>query len=272
MDRNLYMTTGEFAALAGVTKHTLFHYDEIGLFSPEFIAENGYRMYSLYQMETWNTILILRDLGMPLKEIRQFLQMRSPQELMRIFTEREAQIGQEIAKLENMRGWIRQRREKIGAALKQDFTRIQIRHYPERYYLICQMDGSSEKDYVEKTNALILDFKNAEQRNDYEVAYFQHEANVKNGIWNVYDNVLLLMQQKPDHMDYQVLPGGDYLVGFHAGPWMEMQEAYERIEAYCKEHGIRTEGPYVERDVMDNLSVKRMEDYVTEIAVRIVGT
>ena len=53
---------------------------------------------------------------------------------------------------------------------------------------------------------------------------------------------------------------------------MEMQEAYERIEAYCKEHGIRTEGPYVERDVMDNLSVKRMEDYVTEIAVRIVGT
>ena len=93
MDRNLYMTTGEFAALAGVTKHTLFHYDEIGLFSPEFIAENGYRMYSLYQMETWNTILILRDLGMPLKEIRQFLQMRSPQELMRIFTEREAQIA-----------------------------------------------------------------------------------------------------------------------------------------------------------------------------------
>ena len=91
MDRNLYMTTGEFAALTGVTKHTLFHYDEIGLFSPEFVAENGYRMYSLYQVETLDTILILRDLGMPLKEIRRFLQMRSPQELMRIFTEREAQ-------------------------------------------------------------------------------------------------------------------------------------------------------------------------------------
>ena len=48
MDRNLYMTTGEFAALMGVSKHTLFHYDDIGLFSPEYVAENGYRMYSRY--------------------------------------------------------------------------------------------------------------------------------------------------------------------------------------------------------------------------------
>ena len=30
----LYFTTGEFAKILGVKKHTLFHYDEIGLFSP----------------------------------------------------------------------------------------------------------------------------------------------------------------------------------------------------------------------------------------------
>ena len=29
----LYFTTGEFARILGVRKHTLFHYDEIGLFS-----------------------------------------------------------------------------------------------------------------------------------------------------------------------------------------------------------------------------------------------
>ena len=28
MNRNLYMTTGEFAKLMGVTKETLFHYKE----------------------------------------------------------------------------------------------------------------------------------------------------------------------------------------------------------------------------------------------------
>ena len=33
--RNYYLTTGEFAKLVGTTKHTLFHYDAIGLFCPE---------------------------------------------------------------------------------------------------------------------------------------------------------------------------------------------------------------------------------------------
>lgn len=35
MNHERYISTGEFAKLAGVTKHTLFYYDEIGLFSPE---------------------------------------------------------------------------------------------------------------------------------------------------------------------------------------------------------------------------------------------
>ena len=39
----LYFTTGEFARILGVRKHTLFHYDEIGLFSPALKEENGYR-------------------------------------------------------------------------------------------------------------------------------------------------------------------------------------------------------------------------------------
>lgn len=32
MIRDNYMTTGEFAKLMKISKHTLFHYDDIGLF------------------------------------------------------------------------------------------------------------------------------------------------------------------------------------------------------------------------------------------------
>ena len=31
------------ARLCGVTKHTLFHYHQIGVFSPAVTGENGYR-------------------------------------------------------------------------------------------------------------------------------------------------------------------------------------------------------------------------------------
>ena len=66
--------------------------------------------------------------------------------------------------------------------MQQDFSEIGIHHFPERYYLIRQIDGTSEKDYMEKTNRLILDFKHAEQRNDYEVAYLQYGKNLSRQI------------------------------------------------------------------------------------------
>ena len=121
MDRHEYMTTGEFASAMGVSKDTLFHYDDIGLFCPEKVSENGYRYYSIYQMETFDTIRMLRDLGMPLKEIRDMLAHRSPERVMHVFAEREQQIDREIEKLKAMKQWLSRRREKIADEEKTDF-------------------------------------------------------------------------------------------------------------------------------------------------------
>ena len=103
MERKDYLTTGELAQLMGITKHTLFHYDDIGLFQPEYINENGYRFYSIDQIEILNTILVLRDLDMPLKEIQTYLSQRSPELFQQIFLERESQITQQIKKLQTMK-------------------------------------------------------------------------------------------------------------------------------------------------------------------------
>ena len=67
---DMRFTTGEFAALCGVTKHTLFHYDEIGIFSPAIRGENGYRYYAPAQIEVFQVIAVLKELGKPLAEIR----------------------------------------------------------------------------------------------------------------------------------------------------------------------------------------------------------
>ena len=89
MEQKVYITTGELARLMGITKETLFHYDEIGLFQPARVEPNGYRYYDIYQMEVLNAILLLRDLGMPLKEIRLIMEERSPERIDQVFMERE---------------------------------------------------------------------------------------------------------------------------------------------------------------------------------------
>ena len=60
---DLYFPTGVFARILGVRKHTLFHYDEIGLFSPALKEENGYRYYFVWQMDMFEVIRALQKLG-----------------------------------------------------------------------------------------------------------------------------------------------------------------------------------------------------------------
>ena len=59
-------------------KKTLMWYDEVGLFRPAAVnSQNGYRYYSYQQSQTLETILLLREMGVSVKEIKAFMQERS---------------------------------------------------------------------------------------------------------------------------------------------------------------------------------------------------
>ena len=57
MSRNEYLTTGEVARMMGTTKNTLFHYDQLGIFSPEARGDNDYRYYTVRQMDVLDAII-----------------------------------------------------------------------------------------------------------------------------------------------------------------------------------------------------------------------
>ncbi|MBD5392882.1 MAG: MerR family transcriptional regulator [Lachnospiraceae bacterium] len=80
MSEGLFKIT-EFAQIAKTNRKTLQYYDEIGLFSPAYVAENGYRYYSLLQLDQLALIAVLRDLGLPLREIKQYQECGSAEEL-----------------------------------------------------------------------------------------------------------------------------------------------------------------------------------------------
>jgi DNA-binding transcriptional MerR regulator len=63
----------EVARHSGLTARTLRHYDEIGLLEPAFVAANGYRRYERAELLRLQQILVLRELGVALPEIRRIL-------------------------------------------------------------------------------------------------------------------------------------------------------------------------------------------------------
>ncbi len=67
------MNVGEVAALAGVTVRTLHHYDRIGLLSPSGRTAAGYRQYSPADLDRLHQVLLYRELGFPLEEVKTLL-------------------------------------------------------------------------------------------------------------------------------------------------------------------------------------------------------
>ena len=267
----MYMTTGELAKLMGITKETLFHYDEIGLFQPAVVMKNGYRYYAVSQMELLDAILLLKELGMPLKEIRELLGKRSPEKMLEVFAERERKIQEEMAKLKNMKRWITHRKNRIESGLRISTDEIWIQKFPERFYLYSSVESGNEEDSYKKTNELVTRFLEANPgfKSDYEVAYIQHGINIEHGVYDQYDNAVVLLENRPRKLSYQVLPEGNYLTAYHRGHWKTIGTAYQRMLTYIHEQGFQVESEYMERYLIDALAVDDMNSYMTEITVRI---
>ena len=67
------LSISEFAKLAGTTRRTLILYDQKDFFKPMKIEETGYRYYSYEQLYQIGFILGLRDLGLLVEEIKDYL-------------------------------------------------------------------------------------------------------------------------------------------------------------------------------------------------------
>ena len=64
----------QVARLTGVSIRTLQYYDEIGLLKPSRLTTAGYRMYDDDALQTLQQILFFKELGFPLKEIKDILE------------------------------------------------------------------------------------------------------------------------------------------------------------------------------------------------------
>ena len=92
MDDDL-LSIGRFARLAGLSVGALRHYDEQDLLRPADIDRfTSYRRYRRGQLELARTIARLRDLELPLDEIREVLAMDDPAEQRRRLASHRARI------------------------------------------------------------------------------------------------------------------------------------------------------------------------------------
>ncbi len=88
------LTIGDFSQITHLSVKTLRHYHEAGLLAPAAVdPQSGYRYYSTDQVPTAQVIRRFRDLGMPVREVREVLATTDPEA-------RGALIGAHLDRLE----------------------------------------------------------------------------------------------------------------------------------------------------------------------------
>lgn len=267
MENDRYLTAGEFARISGTTKHTLFHYDEIGLFSPQKRGENGYRYYSVDQLEIFDVICTLRELDMPLAQIREYLEQRSPEAFVRMLCEEKELVDRQIERLMGTRKWLEEKSAQIERVMRINMDEPNTVFFPEQY-LICaysMFTGGVEVaqrilelyDYCEKNGC----------RSAYNVGYIQHRRYLKKGIYDNYHTMYMLFDHAPAGVSYVVKPAGNYACVYHKGHWSTIGESYERLFAYLRERELSPGEEFYEDYMLDELTVQGQEHFVTRISV-----
>lgn len=266
-----YFTTGEFAKLCNVKKQTLFHYDDIGLLSPEIKMENGYRYYSYHQFDIFHVIELLKEVDMPLKEIKRFFENKTPLELIDLLKSKSLEIDKKIHDLHQLQKIIETKITITASALAADISKITLTHQEEELLFLSEsILDCSDREFL-KSVAEFIDYL---YKNELDMGYPIGAMVSRDNIMKKdYGNYTFLYNKTAKHLEgvpYHIKPKGTYIVAYHKGSDEHIAQTYQKMQNFILEHGIQIGSYSYEEYILDEISVSGNENYVTRIMIEVV--
>lgn len=258
---------GQFAALHGVNKKTLMWYDEVGLFRPAVVnSQNGYRYYSYQQSQTLETILLLREMGVSVKEIKAFMQERSAASMEKLLGEKIEELDREISHKKAVRETLAKHRRNMQTLLSMDLEEISIVEKKGRRLVTVELSADTS---FEKAVEMITD-----ETKKYQLSYL-HDASYGSmiaveslyaGNFEDYPSLFIEIPFPIRRSGLHVQPAGTYLRAFYRGPWEDMDIRYREILSYAEKQGMTFYGFSYEVVLNENV-VEREEDTIVQIEI-----
>jgi DNA-binding transcriptional MerR regulator len=138
-----YMKVGELAKRAGVTVRTLQYYDKEGLLTPSAESDGGFRLYTDKEMVRLVQILMMKDLGFSLGEIKKRLtSMDTLSDVVDVLTEHATQIRRQIEHLAESLDEIE--------ALKAEITKMETVDYKKFALILMNLKMKNNHYWVVK--------------------------------------------------------------------------------------------------------------------------
>ncbi|MFV0394268.1 MAG: MerR family transcriptional regulator [Coprobacillaceae bacterium] len=267
INKSEYLSIGQFAKASGVSRKNLIYYDSIGLFSPKVVLDNGYRYYYYRQLYTLNMICTLKEIGMPLKEIKNFTNNRGPQQMITLFEKQKDIIENEINKLMQVRDMMNMQIETTKLAEKITLGEIGI-EYHEAEALFKEKQLSRKKGESITLSKMLSTFSKYAKANGYHCAF---PWGIQVDIGKIKKNDLLNATQFYYRVKNSEIykPAGRYVVTYCHGIFQERERVYKKIYNYAKENGYHLKNDLYEDCLLNEISTSIPEKYIVRVSVPI---
>ncbi|NMS90796.1 MerR family transcriptional regulator [Clostridioides difficile] len=267
-----YFTTGEFAKICGVNKKTLFYYDDIGLFSPELKKENGYRYYSYHQLSIFGIISSLKEIKMPLKEIKTYIDKRTPNLLIELLEKKTIDINNEIEKLNNIKALMDSTISFTRKACNIDANTITLEEHEEEYLVKTPITskepflGDDDENFLYEC---INFMDNYDLGDDGMIGSIIKGEDIMNRDFESYSYLFTKVNKDYKKYPTSIKPKGLYVTAYHKGGYETIDRTYKKLLEFFNQNNLHIGEFVYEEYLLYDISVRDSNEYLTQISAEV---
>lgn len=262
---SITVSVGQFATMTHLSVKTLHHYHHVGLLEPVRVdSDTGYRYYSLDQLPTAQLIRRLRDLRMPVPDVRDVLAARDA-------GERESLIATHIDRLEAELAQTRAAVNSLRALLNNAASAQPVYRRAESTIPAIAITATVDPGDIEKWwRAALYDVRGAvrtgrlEQTGPaggiYDESLFRHEPGQAT-VFVPVDTPRQLGSAQPI-----LVPAAEVAVTIHHGTMADIDLAYAELGSYIAGQGLAVGSRIREYYDCDHTHTADEAQWKTEVA------
>lgn len=265
--KQTWLTTGDFARLCGVTKHTLFHYDEVGVVKPARTDPNGYRYYSMEQFYAMDIVATLQAAGMSLREIKGYMAVRDPSRFLALLEEKRAELSRAQAKLSRMQRVLQRTAVRTRQGLVADCGEPHLEQCGEEALVATRSHGMEERAQAESCVDHFEYCVRHGMDEELPIGTIIERENLIAGHYDGIDYFFNRLPRKRRCGRLHIKPAGLYAVWNYKGPYEHVGDAYPGLMAFISAQGLQICGHSYERDLISYMATPSPEEYVIRVEI-----
>lgn len=260
------LTVSQFAKLHNVNKRTLHYYDEIGIFSPDYKGDNGYRYYDYMQGVDFEYIKMLKELNMGLDEMKRYIDNPNEEDFKEIAEVKIKEINQEIKLLNRRKEVLEDKLQKLSKCdevRNKNYIKVVECEEEKFFYTPFKFEDDDLKQ-------LISHIKDVWTVDEYckGIGSFVSVEKIQRGEFEEYDGLFIEMLDDIDSDNMIIKPKGKYICAYHMGDWDTLPDFYGEIVKYAEENNLTLVG-YSFEIGMNDFAISDMKYYITQIMIRV---